>query len=119
MRTIGFVVVAAAAGTSFPALGQDPPSTADLSVVIRDFSKNHPDFNVLPAAGYGYYAGNVAFDLDAAGKPVYTGHGFRAATLWRDASGNIIAPHLFNTCDFAAAHPLVDPGRTSFRIAVA
>ena len=89
----------------------------ELSVVIRDFSKTHPDFNVLPAVGYGYYAGNVAFDLDADGKPLYTGEGFRIAAPWRDASGKIIAPHLFNTCNFVGARP-VDPGRTSFRIAV-
>jgi hypothetical protein len=82
------------------AAGQDPPSTVDLPVVIRDFSKTHPDFNVIPADGYGYYHGNVALDLDADRKPLFTGGGFRDRSLWKDANGNPIAPHLFNTCGF-------------------
>jgi fibro-slime domain-containing protein len=82
------------------AAGQDPPSVVDLPVVIRDFSETHPDFDVLPADGYGYYHGNVAFDLDEQGKPVFTGAGFRARSLWKDVNGNPIAPHLFNTCAF-------------------
>jgi fibro-slime domain-containing protein len=82
------------------AVGQDPPSTVDLPVVIRDFSKTHPDFNVIPADGYGYYHGNVALDLDGDGKPVFTGEGFRARRLWKDVNGNPIAPHLMNLCGF-------------------
>jgi hypothetical protein len=82
------------------AYGQDPPSTVDLPVVIRDFSRDHPDFNVVPTDGYGYYAGNVAVDLDTDGKPVFTGGGFRAQRLWKDINGHPIAPHLYNTCAF-------------------
>jgi hypothetical protein len=86
-----------AAGTAF---GQDPPASVDLPVVIRDFSKTHADFAVVPADGYAYYAGNVAFDLDADGKPVFTGGGFKAQRLWKNIDGKPIAPHLYNTCEF-------------------
>lgn len=103
-----------------PTFGQAPPSTVDLSVVIRDFTQDHPDFNVIPAVGYGFYFGNVAFDLDASGKPVFTGAGFRAARLWTDVKRNVIAPHLFNMCNFVGG-PVADgdSGRSSFRITVA
>ncbi|MHC4216873.1 MAG: fibro-slime domain-containing protein [Planctomycetota bacterium] len=93
--TLGVFVLTA--GTAF---GQDPPTLVELPVVIRDFSRDHPDFNVKPADGYAYYHGNVALDLDENGKPVFTGAGFKARNLWKDLNGNPIAPHLFNTCEF-------------------
>ena len=39
--------------------------SVDLTAVIRDFTKDHPDFNVVPRDGYAYYAGNTGLDLDA------------------------------------------------------
>ena len=110
----GAIMVAAT-----PAFGQAPPSTVDLSVVIRDFTQDHPDFNVIPAVGYGFYFGNVAFDLDGNGKPVFTGAGFRAARLWTDVNRHVIAPHLYNTCNFVGGTAGGgDAGRSSFRITV-
>ena len=99
-RTILTVLGAITLATS-TSPGQAQPATYDLSVVIRDFTRDHPDFNVVPAVGYGYYAGNVAYDLDSTGKPVFTGEGSRLGRLWKDKFGRPIAPHLFNTCDFA------------------
>ena len=111
---VGATMVAAT-----PALAQAPPSTVDLSVVLRDFTQDHPDFNIIPAVGYGYYFGNVEFELDDDGKPVFTGAGFRAARLWTDVNRNVIAPHLFNTCNFVGgSNDGGDPGRSSFRITV-
>ena len=103
------------------AVGQDPPpNLVELSVVIRDFTKDHPDFNVIPADGYAYYHGLVAYDLDSDGKPVYSGGGFKDRSLWKDASGNPIAPHLFNTCNFLAGTGGGggDAGATSMRLVV-
>jgi fibro-slime domain-containing protein len=104
-----------AAGTAF---GQDPPASVDLPVVIRDFSRSHSDFAVVPADGYAYYAGNVAFDLDADGKPVFTGGGFRAQKLWKNIDGKPIAPHLYNTCEFLTPIGGGGSGVASFGLAV-
>ncbi len=99
-----------------PCFGQDPPATYDLSVVIRDFRKDHPDFNVIPAIGYGYYFGNVGYDLDSDGNPVFTGEGSRLGRPWKDINRNLIAPHLFNTCNFAGGSETKgEPGLSSFR----
>jgi fibro-slime domain-containing protein len=104
-----------AAGMAF---GQDPPASVDLPVVIRDFSKTHPDFAVVPADGYAYYAGNVAYDLDADGKPVFTGGGFKAQRLWKNIDGKPIAPHLYNTCQFLTPIGGGGGGAASFGLAV-
>ncbi len=102
-----------------PSLGQDPPETYDLSVVIHDFKKDHPDFNVLPAVGYGYYFGNVGYDVDSDGNPVFTGEGSKVGLTWKDVNRNVIAPHLFNTCNFAGGDETDgEPGLSSFRITV-
>ena len=117
-RTILTVLGAITLATS-TSPGQDQPATYDLSVVIRDFTRDHPDFNVVPAVGYGYYAGNVAYDLDSTGKPVFTGEGSRLGRLWKDKFGHPIAPHLFNTCDFAGGSETSgEAGPSSFRITV-
>ncbi|MHC4081653.1 MAG: fibro-slime domain-containing protein [Planctomycetota bacterium] len=100
------------------AAGQDPPSTVELPVVIRDFSRDHADFNVIPSDGYGYYAGNVALDLDDDDKPVFTGGGFRAQRLWKDINGHPIAPHLFNLCGFLTPVGGNAGGAASFGLAV-
>jgi fibro-slime domain-containing protein len=76
----------------------DPPSEVTLTGTAYDFLKSHPDFNVIPDQGFGLYAGNVDHWLDADGRPVYTGLGYRAGLWWYDANGNAIAPHLFNVC---------------------
>ena len=77
-RHYGMAFFGAILLTTSPAVGQDaPPTIVELSAVIRDFTKDHADFNVIPADGYAYYHGLVAYDLDASGKPVYSGGGFK------------------------------------------
>ncbi|MEE9295515.1 MAG: fibro-slime domain-containing protein, partial [Phycisphaerae bacterium] len=70
-----------------------PPDVVHLTGTIRDFKKNHVDFNVTGLAGH--YAMNVALDLGADDRPTFRGTGFRVATQWRDSVSNPIAPHLY------------------------
>ncbi|MCH8315787.1 MAG: fibro-slime domain-containing protein [Planctomycetes bacterium] len=70
-----------------------PPDVVSLTGTIRDFKKNHVDFNITGLAGH--YAMNVALDLDAEDRPTFRGTGFRVATQWRDGVSNPIAPHLY------------------------
>ncbi len=86
---LGAAVGALTAATSAAA----QPSSVDLTGTIWDFSKAHADFGVPVTAGH--YAGNVGMALDAGGRPVYTGTGYRVATEWKDTAGRNIAPHLF------------------------
>ncbi len=114
----GAIVAAAVVLGSGSAMGQNPPYV-DLSAVVRDFSKTHPDFNRIPLLGYGNYAGNVALDLDDEGKPVYTGEGFKIWSTWRNANNQAIAPHLYNTCGIFFDEPdQGDQGLTSYRLTV-
>ncbi|MEE9131758.1 MAG: hypothetical protein V3T84_17235, partial [Phycisphaerales bacterium] len=78
------------------AVMQDPPpEVVHLRGTIRDFKKNHVDFNVVPNGGSGHYAMNVALDLGAEDRPTFRGTGFRVDTQWRDGVSNPIAPHLY------------------------
>ena len=91
-----------------------PPTAIELTGVVRDMLQAHVDFDVIPADGYGHFAGNVALTLDADGKPVFTGEGFRVVSPWRDAAGRAIAPHLFNMCGLPGGggdDPLLLPAR--------
>ena len=81
---------------------EDPPASFEVTSVIRDFPRDHPDFNRVPAAGFGFYAGAVDLSLDATGKPVFIGNGNKLASLWKTSAGQPIAPHLFNLRDFLA-----------------
>ena len=74
---------------------QAPPDTIELAGIIHDFTVAHPDFDVIPAAGLGHYAGNVGLDLGADGHPVFVGNGFRVDTQWTDAASRPIAPHIY------------------------
>ncbi len=67
------------------------PSMQNVVGVIRDFLPTHPDFNVVPSNGYGHYCGNIAQQLDADGKPVFIGGGYRVAQEWRDRQSRQIA----------------------------
>ncbi len=62
--------------------------------IVRDFQKSHPDFNIVPATGYGHYAGSVAELLPGSGKPQLQPGGFRVGLEWKDSAKNPIAPHL-------------------------
>jgi fibro-slime domain-containing protein len=109
----------------------DPPDTIVLPGIVRDFReqtdpKGHPDFESRPDAGFGHFAGNVAHNLDADGKPLFTGAGFKVTGQWRDASDNNIAPHLANAdwdCDAggglkATALLRDSAGRDAFEVSV-
>ncbi|MEC9373203.1 MAG: fibro-slime domain-containing protein, partial [Planctomycetota bacterium] len=72
-----------------------------VSGVVRDFRERqtpggHPDFERRPDAGYGHYMGNVASELDEAGKPVFTGQGNKVERQWRDRDGRPIHPSLYD-----------------------
>ena len=82
-------------------LATDPPETIEATGIIRDFREasveyGHPDFENPPSQGLGRYAGNMATTLDADGKPVFTGAGFKIASQWRDDQGRVICPCLFD-----------------------
>jgi fibro-slime domain-containing protein len=76
------------------AVPPQPVGAMPLTGILRDYRAGHPDFDIAP--GGGHYAGNVAEQLGADRRPVYTGAGYRVVTSWRDAGGDPIAPHLFN-----------------------
>ncbi|MHC4991449.1 MAG: hypothetical protein ACYTGC_10750, partial [Planctomycetota bacterium] len=49
---------------------QSAPTEVQLTGVVRDFKRAHPDFNTLPSGGTGHYAGSVAKELGPEGRPV-------------------------------------------------
>lgn len=127
---IGTTAVALAAGILGAAptpVEEDSPESLVLTGVIRDFKERtveggHPDFERRPGRGFGYYVGNVASDLDAEGKPIFTGDGFKVGGQWRNSSGNNICWRLFDSSlgDTAASSYGDDPGgiedEESFRL---
>ena len=80
-------------GTAFAAAAAPPPYI-QVTGIVRDFSRNHPDFAVVPAAGYGHFAGNIGLNAGADDRPVFVAGGFKVATQWTDRDANNIAPHL-------------------------
>lgn len=77
------------------------PETLKLTGIVRDFRERsvehgHPDFERRPNAGFGHYAGNLAPELDADGKPVFVGGGAKVSTQWRDSSGRKISPMMYD-----------------------
>ncbi len=93
------VVWGALSLTTTSVSAQDPaedPQFLELSVHIRDFGPDHPDFDVTPSDGYGYSMGNIAPRLDADGKPVFTGEGYRVSRDWRDADNDKICWTLYD-----------------------
>ncbi len=72
------------------------PGRLELMGVVRDFKGTHPDFDVIPAAGSGDYAGSIATVLGADGRPAFVdGAGYKVMAPWTDAAGRPIAPHLY------------------------
>ena len=65
-----------------------------LDGILRDFRRDHVDFDVAPTNGFGHYAGSLGLALDADGCPVYTGAGYEVLSQWRDAQSRPIAPNL-------------------------
>ncbi|MCH7849794.1 MAG: fibro-slime domain-containing protein [Planctomycetes bacterium] len=121
--TYGILSLAGVFSFSLPAslvptsagLFQAPPDEIRLAGTIRDFTAAHPDFDVIPAAGLGHYAGNVAVALSADGRPVFVGAGFRVDTQWTDAASRPIAPHIYQTgaSVFVVSAPTVSNGAFS------
>ena len=73
----------------------DSPATIDLTGVVRDFRRAHPDFNAVPVGGFGHYAGNVSLTLGADERPDFIGGGYRVEDQWRDSKSRPFAPHLY------------------------
>jgi len=71
------------------------PTTLDLSGVVRDFKRSHPDFDVMPIGGPGHYASNVALTIGPSGEPLFEGGGFKVATQWQNSGSHPIAPHVY------------------------
>ena len=98
--TAGFVG-AAASGVQ-PTPPDEELASLTLTGVVRDFhertaANGHPDFERRPSGGFGLYCGNVATQLDADGKPVFSGGGFKVHSQWKDGAGRPICWHLFDS----------------------
>jgi fibro-slime domain-containing protein len=83
------------------------PDVVQLTGTVRDFHERtattpcgqraHPDFEQVPAHGFGLYCGNIASTLDSAGKPAFNGGGFKVSSQASDAQGNPICWDLVDT----------------------
>lgn len=77
------------------------PDEITLTGVVRDFKERsvdggHTDFERQPGLGYGLYAQNIAVDIGADEKPVFTGNGRKVRRSYRDAGGNPICWTLYD-----------------------
>jgi fibro-slime domain-containing protein len=75
--------------------GAEPPETIELSGVVRDFRRAHPDFDIVSVDETGHYAGNVAVTLPDDDRPDFVGGGFKVLQQWTNSAGQPIAPHLY------------------------
>ncbi len=73
-----------------------PDEVLELTGVVRDFRKDHVDFDVMPPEGYGQYMWNIATLLGADQKPVYIGGGAKVLSQAHDASGRPISWTLYD-----------------------
>ncbi|MBX3359741.1 MAG: fibro-slime domain-containing protein [Phycisphaeraceae bacterium] len=106
VSVLGVLAAAGLAMVSAPHSGAaataDPfehlPTSLTLSGVVRDFKElsvsqgGHADFERTPTRGFGMYAGEVADQLDADGKPVFQSTGYKVSTQWRDSMNRNISP---------------------------
>ena len=76
-------------------LADGPPPSIDLTGVIRDFKRDHVDFNVMPIGGPGHYAGNVDLAIGNDQRPAFLGGGYKVVTQWTNSGADPIAPHLY------------------------
>ena len=79
-----------------PPGGNDQDDTITLIGVVRDFTADHPDFDVVPPEGYGHYMWNIATKLGEDGRPVYVGGGYKVLSQAHDAQGR---PICWTLCD--------------------
>jgi fibro-slime domain-containing protein len=73
----------------------EPPETIELSGVVRDFRRAHPDFDIVSVDETGHYTGNVALTLPEDDRPDFVGGGFKVLDQWTNSGGQPIAPHLY------------------------
>ncbi|MHC5026630.1 MAG: fibro-slime domain-containing protein [Planctomycetota bacterium] len=78
------------------ALAQAEPDEIRLLGLVRDFRKDHDDFDKTPDAGFGHCASNATHSMAGLEAPGLLGSGFLVGTQWRDSAGENIAPHLFH-----------------------
>ena len=62
----------------------------ELTGVVRDFTKNHPDFDVVPPDGFGHYMWNVQTTCNSSFKPVFMGGGAKVTSDAHDIYGRPI-----------------------------
>ncbi len=77
------------------------PDVIELAGIVRDFREvtagGHPDFEAVPAHGYGHYHGNIAYTLGEDGKPAFVGGGHKVTSQWRDSAGRPIFKRFYNS----------------------
>ncbi len=97
---ITYCLLGAAAAVSFllpdtltvaPTLAAGTPNGITLIGVVYDFRESHPDFQIVPASGYGHFAGNVETTLGSDRVPTFVGVG---------------------SADFSGAAPVAAPRRS-------
>lgn len=103
LSTLLIATAATLSGDAFPqsAPSNNQPATVTLTGVVRDFKEKtatggHPDFEVIPAHGYGHYSGAINPVLSADKQPVFAGGGFKVKTEWRNSAGKNICWRLYN-----------------------
>ena len=74
-----------------------PPDSITLTGSIRDFKRNHPDFNVNAGNVQGHIAGNVATILGQDNRPVFLASGYKVNAEWKTSNGDPVAPNLYNS----------------------
>lgn len=99
----GLAFAGGGGGTGGQSGNYDPDAENAMHVwgILREFRMahqpgGHPDMEVVPDAGMGVSVGNVEPMLDPEGKPIYKADGYMLDTPFTDASGNPIAPNLYD-----------------------
>lgn len=95
LGAISVITILLAQPLAVGAMQAPPPDVIQITGNLRDFQRDHPDFNVVPSGGYGHYAMNIALDLGVGDLPEFRATGFRVDSQWRDGSARPIAPHLY------------------------
>ncbi len=98
----GFACLVEFGSGSALAVADDSPETIELTGAVRDFHRRntpggHPDFEAVPANGFGHYCGNVDAQLGMDGKPVFTGEGWKVRRQARDSAGRDICYTLYDS----------------------
>ena len=114
-RTLGVLLVAGTISLLLPehesmpgAYAQVAPDTIRLPGMVRDFQASHADFDVLPSAGYGHYAGNVNVWLNSSKQPALSGWGFKVNAQWLNSGVDPIPPHLALSYSASMEVPVVN-----------